>query len=136
MKEKERKELLKLLKKQKEGADKLIEEFNEESKKFFLEISNKTDNPKDKVGLLDTIISYQYECKHEYGLHNSDDSFIDKDCYCLDCGEYLDRKDIGVLFETDRIMSKVRNEYLELIQEMSVADSFMTLKRKYNFKRK
>ena len=88
MKEMERIILLRILRKQKESADKLIDTFSEESKNLFIEAARKADNSKSKVGILDTIITQEYNCKHEYGLCNPNDSFMEKDYVCLDCGEY------------------------------------------------
>lgn len=135
MKEMERIILLRILRKQKESADKLIDTFSEESKNLFIEAARKADNSKSKVGILDTIITQEYNCKHEYGLCNPNDSFMEKDCVCLDCGEYLDMKDIQNIYYVNGNMLEIRKEYLELLQSMSVCDSFTTLKRKYHFTR-
>ncbi len=136
MKEMEKLVLLRMLRKEREAAEKYTESIKDpETKEIFRQAAIKTDNPKDKVGLLDTIITYNYHCKHEYGLHNPNDEFMDKDCVCLDCGEYLDRKDIGIIYETNHNMNLVRNAYLELIQQMSICDSVTTLQQEYQLKR-
>lgn len=136
MKEIERIVLLRTLRKERETAEKITESISDlETKEIFRKAAIKTDNPKDKVGLLDTIIAYNYDCKHEYGIKNPNDAFFDKNCVCLDCGEYLDENDIQLIYEVNEKMDEIRNEYLELIQQMSVCDSFVTLKRKYNFKK-
>ena len=132
MKEIERISLLKILRNQREEADKLIDSFGEDTKSYFINISKLTDNPKDKVGILDTIINEKYNCNHEYGLYNPNDSFMGKECSCLDCGEYFNSNEIKLIFDTKYNMSKIRKEYLELIQQMSVCDSFSTLVKRYN----
>lgn len=136
MKEMEKIALLKILRKQREEADKLTESITDsETKKIFRNASIKTDNPKDKVGLLDTIISQNYKCGHEYGIRNIEDEFCGCSSICLDCGEYLTTSDIKGIYTVREKLNNIRNEYLELIQQMSICDSFVTLKRKYNFKK-
>lgn len=135
MKEMERILLLKRLIQERERANKLTESFSEESKAIFDKAEKATNNPKDKVGLLDYIIENEYLCEHEYGLINPNDSFMDKECICLDCGEYLDKSQIKRLYGVNTNMLKIRKEYLELIQQMSVCDSVTTLALKHNFKR-
>ena len=136
MKEMEKLVLLRMLRKEREAPEKITESIKDpETKEIFRQAASKTNNPKDKVSMLDTIISDNYNCKHEYGLHNSSDKFMDKDCVCLDCGEYLDRKDIGIIYETNHSMNLVRNAYLELIQQMSICDSVTTLQQEYQLKR-
>ncbi len=135
MKEMERIVLLRILRKQKEEADRLIDTFSEESKNLFIEAAKKADNPKSRAHILDSIIAFDYDCKHEYGLCNPNDSFGNKDCMCLDCGEYLDMKDIQKIYYVNDNMEDIREEYLELLQSTSVCDSFTKLKRKYHFTR-
>ncbi len=136
MKEMEKIVLLRILRKEREEAEKITESIKDpETREIFRQAHIKTDNPKDKVGMLDTIISENYDCKHEYGICNPDDSFMDKNCMCLDCGKYLDRKDIGIVYDTNHSMNLVRDAYLELIQQMSICDSVTTLQQEYQLKR-
>ncbi len=135
MKEIEKIQLLRILRKQREEADKLTQQFSEESREFFDKVSLETNNPQGNVGLLDYVISTEYDCKHEYGIRNPEDSFFDHNCTCLDCGEYLDESEIKDIYSVDTKMQPIRQEYLELLQQMSVCDSFVTLKRKYNFRK-
>ncbi len=109
----ERIALLKSLRKEKEAAGKLSE------------ISD--------TGILEKIILDTFNCKHEYGVIESSDSFW---CRCLDCGDYLGTNGLKHVFSIHNSATdfEVRYEYLKLLQQMSVADSFMTLKRKYSLR--
>ncbi len=136
MKEVEKIVLLRLLRKEREEAEKIVESMKDpEAKEIFKNATSNTDSPKNNVGLLDTIISEDYDCKHEYGLYNPSDSFMSKDCMCLDCGEYLDENEVGILYATSNNMSDVRKSYLELIQQMSICDSVTTIQNEYKLKR-
>ena len=130
MKELEKIQLLKEVRKGREAAEKISEE-----NPVLKEMLRRTDNPKDKAGLLDFVINNSYNCTHEYGLQNKDDAYTNLDCMCLDCGKYLESKDLKTLYEVRDNMNLIREEYLELIQDMSICDSFSTLSRKYNFKK-
>ncbi len=136
MKEMEKIVLLRMLRKEREEAEKITESIKDpETRELFRKAHTKTENPKDKVGLLDAIIEDNYACKHEYGVYNPDDKFMEKNCMCLDCGKYLDKKDIGIIYETNHSMNLVRNAYLELIQQMSICDSMTTLQDEYKLRR-
>lgn len=136
MKEVEKIVLLRLLRKEREEAEKIVESMKDsEAKEIFKNATINTDSPKNNVGLLDTIISEDYDCKHEYGLYNPSDSFMSKNCMCLDCGEYLDENEVGILYATSNNMSDVRKSYLELIQQMSICDSVTTIQNEYKLKR-
>lgn len=136
MKEVEKIVLLRMLRKEREEAEKIVESIKDpETRKIFKDATINAANPKCNVGLLDTIISEEYDCKHEYGLYNPSDSFMSKDCMCLDCGEYLNENEVGILYATSNNMSDVRKSYLELMQQMSICDSVTTIQNEYKLKR-
>ena len=65
-------------------------------------------------------------CNHEYAIYNGKDNFCGLDCLCLDCGEYIDKKDVKkVIFSmNDEKLEDIRKRYVELLMNNSVCDSF------------
>ena len=93
-------------------------------------ISEKTKHDVD-INCFGLDIEKYYEsmhgCPHEYGLCNFRDNFCGKDCLCLDCGEYLDRKDVKevIYSNLDIKLEDIRKKYIEYLMNNSVADAYV-----------
>ena len=146
MKEMERISLLRQLRVERENVEKILNSCDENTKNYLQRRLDNSDD--DKVDSLDYYINKNGNCTHEYGIKNINC----RGAMCLDCGKILLADEIkrvytlnddsfhglsGYLAKEDadiESLSIVRDNYLRLLLDSSVCDSFSELVRKYNLK--